>query len=280
MAAGCSAPPAPSITAPVDGFSTTSNNVLVTGTSLPNAAISLFDGSSPAGSTTADGSGNWSKTLTLGLGGHSLTAKQTVNTVTSAASNLVGVTVTSKITPTITWSNPADITFGSALSGVQLNATASVPGTFVYTPAAGTVLPAGNGQTLSVAFTPTDTTNYNNAAASVLINVIATAGPANLVITRTLSRDVNNDVLAKLTIANTGGTVATNVQLTSSKIGTVNTLSPLPQLLGDVPGGGSVSITVRFAAASVGAPGAAAVLTYGGSYTGGAFTGSSRITLP
>jgi hypothetical protein len=59
-----------------------------------------------------------------------------------------------KATPVVTWNNPADVTFGGALSAVQLNATASVPGTFVYTPAAGTVLPVGNGQTLSVAFTP------------------------------------------------------------------------------------------------------------------------------
>ena len=46
-------------------------------------------------------------------------------------------------TPAITWSNPADITYGTALSGTQLDATASVPGTFVYSPAANTVLNAG-----------------------------------------------------------------------------------------------------------------------------------------
>ena len=48
-----------------------------------------------------------------------------------------------KATPTITWATPADITYGTALGATQLNATASVPGTFVYTPAAGTVLNAG-----------------------------------------------------------------------------------------------------------------------------------------
>ena len=49
----------------------------------------------------------------------------------------------------------------------QLDATASVPGTFTYTPAAGTVLNAGKGQTLSVTFTPTDTTDYTTATATV-----------------------------------------------------------------------------------------------------------------
>jgi len=53
-----------------------------------------------------------------------------------------------------------------ALSGTQLNATASVAGSLVYTPAAGTVLGAGS-QTLSVSFTPTDTTNYTGATGSV-----------------------------------------------------------------------------------------------------------------
>src|SRR5205823_9085 len=77
-----------------------------------------------------------------------------------------------KTTPAITWNNPADISYGTALGGTQLNATASVAGTFVYTPAAGTVLSAGNSQTLHVDFTPSDTTNYNSASKDVVINVL------------------------------------------------------------------------------------------------------------
>ena len=74
-------------------------------------------------------------------------------------------------TPEITWANPSPITYGTALSGTQLNATASVGGTFAYTPPSGTVLNAGNGQTLSVVFTPTDTASFVSASASVSINV-------------------------------------------------------------------------------------------------------------
>ena len=77
-----------------------------------------------------------------------------------------------KVTPTITWSNPSDITYPTALSGTQLNATASVPGVLTYTPPATAVLNAGNAQTLSVNFVPTDTTNYNNASKNVSINVL------------------------------------------------------------------------------------------------------------
>jgi len=77
-----------------------------------------------------------------------------------------------KQTPVITWGNPADITYPTALSGTQLNASANVAGSFTYAPVAGTVLNAGNGQTLHVNFTPTDTVNYNNASHDALINVL------------------------------------------------------------------------------------------------------------
>ena len=47
----------------------------------------------------------------------------------------------------------------------------TVDGTATYTPPSGTVLPTGAGQELSVAFTPTNTTDYNNASGDVTINV-------------------------------------------------------------------------------------------------------------
>src|SRR5262249_12620832 len=53
----------------------------------------------------------------------------------------------------------------------QLNATADVPGTFTYVPAAGLILDAGAGQTLTVIFTPDDTVNYTTATQTVHINV-------------------------------------------------------------------------------------------------------------
>src|SRR5262249_6705115 len=77
-----------------------------------------------------------------------------------------------KATPVITWATPVDITYGTALGATQLNATANTPGTFVYTPAAGTTPNAGAGQTLSVAFTPTDGANFTTATKTVSINVL------------------------------------------------------------------------------------------------------------
>ena len=60
------------------------------------------------------------------------TPTDAANYTTATAS--VTITVT-KATPVITWATPADIVYGTALSATQLNATTSVPGTFVYTPA-------------------------------------------------------------------------------------------------------------------------------------------------
>jgi hypothetical protein len=79
-------------------------------------------------------------------------------------------------TPVITWPNPADIIDGTALTSAQLNATANVPGTFAYSPAAGTVLAVGQHQSLGVIFTPTDVTDYNVVGTTAFVNV--DLGPA------------------------------------------------------------------------------------------------------
>ena len=76
---------------------------------------------------------------------------------------------------TITWANPAPITYGTPLSATQLNATVSPPisGTFTYSPPINTLLDTGTNQTLSVTFTPSDTTNFISATTNVTINVSA-----------------------------------------------------------------------------------------------------------
>lgn len=76
-----------------------------------------------------------------------------------------------KQVPTITWANPAPIATATPLGTNQLNATANVPGVFVYVPPAGTILPAGNNQLLSTTFTPADTNTYAAATKSVSITV-------------------------------------------------------------------------------------------------------------
>jgi hypothetical protein len=100
------------------------------------------------------------------------------NTATGTATLTVN-----KATPVISWPQPAAISYGTALSTTQLDASATglgayvttaVPGAFVYSPLAGTVLTAGT-QALSTTFTPADTNDYNTAtgATSLTVNKVA-----------------------------------------------------------------------------------------------------------
>ena len=75
------------------------------------------------------------------------TPTDTTDYATTTSTAMINVL---QATSMITWSNPANIVYGRPLSSItQLDATTNMAGTFAYTPALGTVLKAGNGQTLS-----------------------------------------------------------------------------------------------------------------------------------
>jgi hypothetical protein len=118
----------------------------------------------PAFSTTA--------TATSPAGTYPITPSVGTLAATNYSFSFVpGKLIVGQATPKITWPAPADITYGTALSSAQLNATSMVPGTLVYTPPAGTVLNAGSGQTLSVTLSPTDKSDYASTTATVSITV-------------------------------------------------------------------------------------------------------------
>ncbi len=200
----------------------------------------------------------------------------------SVAASTGGATLSiDKANPALTWSNPADMIFGGALGLGQLNATANVPGSFVYTPPVGTVPPIGT-DSLQVTFTPTDTTDYNAAVKTVTVNVTQTSPPGgpNLIATNLLARDpATNDVIVYVTVANSGSSPANNVQVTKVAIGTTAAVTPLPVSLGTIAPGGSAKAKVQLAG-PVGASGTRAVLTVIGTCTGGQFTSGGRVILP
>lgn len=112
----------------------------------------------------------------LAAGSCTVLANQAGNLNYSAAPQASQSFTIAKATPTIVWANPAAIVYGTALSGTQLNAVASVAGSYLYTPASGMVLDAGT-HTLRVDFTPSDTDNYTTAFAEVSLTVLqATPG--------------------------------------------------------------------------------------------------------
>ena len=148
---------------------------------------------SPSLTTTA--------TVASSLGTYIITAAVGTLAATNYTFSLVNGTLTvGKATPVITWATPAAVSDGTVLtSEAQLNATASVPGSFVYTPASGTVMTATSSQILSTTFTPTDTTNYTTVNASVVLNVRSGANPD----TGTVTLTVNGAITA---VYNYGGT--------------------------------------------------------------------------
>jgi hypothetical protein len=80
--------------------------------------------------------------------------------------------------PRIVWFNPSPITNPTPLSGTQLNAVASVPGTYQYNPAAGTVLAQGRHK-LNVKFSPSNKDENEEIEANVTIDVLAPKAPNN-----------------------------------------------------------------------------------------------------
>lgn len=78
--------------------------------------------------------------------------------------------------PAITWPTPAPIAYGTPLSAIQLDASSQLPGSFAYSPLAGTVLPGGQ-QILQTTFTPADTADYIPATASVTLTVFPAPVP-------------------------------------------------------------------------------------------------------
>jgi MBG domain (YGX type)/Bacterial Ig-like domain (group 3)/FG-GAP-like repeat len=131
----------------------------------------FVNGDTQASSTTGAPSLTTTATTVSPVGSYPITATAGSLASTNYTFAYVGGTLTvTQSTPVITWATPAPITFGAPLTGTQLDATASVPGTFVYSPAAGTI-PGGGTDTLTVTFTPTDTTDYSDATFTVQLTV-------------------------------------------------------------------------------------------------------------
>lgn len=180
-----SSKPAPTVTLLAQPTVTTvqSASVLITvtgtGGTPPAGTVTLSSGTYASIATTLDIPGPDSNGVyivipsnALALGTDTLTASYASGSLDySDATGSTTIIVTApKPIPTITWATPAAIPYGTALSATQLDATASVAGSFIYSPAAGTVFTGGQ-HTLTAVFTPTDTTDYSSAVASVTLTV-------------------------------------------------------------------------------------------------------------
>ncbi len=166
---------------------------------------------SVTGPATLNGS-----TLTItGVGTVVVTAKQLGTTnYAPAAPVSQTISVVNQLTPVVAWATPAPITYGTALSGVQLNATANVPGTFSYLPCAGTVLSTGP-QVDIATFTPAN--NLLGQYAIVTVQVTIQVNPAGSTPIVPYMQDLQSD----------GGAWQNVFSLTANYNDTVN-LGPQP----------------------------------------------------
>jgi len=135
--------------------------------------VAFLDGGRQIGTANLAGSTNQAtfSTTTLIVGAHSITAAYAGDANYSASTAPAITQTVNKVTPALTWATPAAISYGTALSAIQLNASSNgVPGTFIYTPPSGTLLAPG-AQSLSVNFTPTDSADLSSATATVPLTV-------------------------------------------------------------------------------------------------------------
>jgi sugar lactone lactonase YvrE len=200
-----------------------------------------------------------------------------------------------KATPIVTWAAPAGITNGTALSSTQLDATASVPGTFVYNPAAGTAPAVGN-DTLSVTFTPNDITDYNNATASVTLVVTPPSNPVPVIGSISPAFSSAGGAAFTLTITGTGfasgstaywgttalGTTFVSATQLSAQVAAVNIASAgtTPVTVQSPTSGAGTSNALQFEVDSAGSTSAAPTFTSLTANVAAGSTASYPVTLP
>jgi glucuronoarabinoxylan endo-1,4-beta-xylanase len=153
---------------------TVNNQSMIYGSTLPSLSGVL------TGVVTGDGiTASYSTTATSNSPVSSYPITATLNDPNSKLSNYTvtntpGALTVSKATPVITWTTPAAVTQGATLGAAQLDASANVPGSFLYTPAPGTALNTIGPVQLSTTFTPTDATDYRTTTDTVSLTVNST----------------------------------------------------------------------------------------------------------
>jgi len=182
-----------------------------------NAVVSGVNGGSTTGLVTY----NPAADVLLGAGNHILTVNVASTDNYNAASATVEIIV-DKINQNTSWTNPANITYGTLLSATQLNATVSgvaggsVPGNLTYSPGSGTLLAAGS-HILTATVEGTD--NYNLTTLDVTIVVekaeqnIVWTNPANIVYGTRLSATQLNAVVSGVSGGSAIGAITYNPAL-------------------------------------------------------------------
>ncbi|WP_443477788.1 Ig-like domain-containing protein [Novosphingobium aerophilum] len=183
---------APNITGPItDGGLTNDTTPLISGTSAANATISIFNNGVLLATTTANGSGAWSYTPTLGQGAQSITVS-----ATNSAGNTSGVSspfaftidATAPSAPSVQPSNGQilsgtaeanafiDIDIGNNGS-IDTRVQANASGEWSYT------LPSNPGNNTPVSVTAVDAAGNVSGATTITVDAVAPGVPALTAVT-------------------------------------------------------------------------------------------------
>jgi hypothetical protein len=137
----------------------------------PHAATASVTGVGGVALTPVSVTYNGSTAVPVSAGSYNVVATFAGDANHASASATATITIGQAVA-TLSWNAPAAIGYGTPLGAPQLNATASVPGTFAYSPAAGTILGAGAGRPLTATFTPADPANYSGGTVGTTITVV------------------------------------------------------------------------------------------------------------
>lgn len=121
------APDAPVITSPVDGAILTTSLVTVTGTAEANSSVTVSEGGSPIGTTTADGLGDWSVSISFADGTHTInaTATDAVGNVSAPSADVSFTVDTGAPAPPVVLTPSAGACLNTSLVTVSGTAEAS-----------------------------------------------------------------------------------------------------------------------------------------------------------
>jgi adhesin/invasin len=221
-----------------------------------NGGAFVYDGQPHAASVTATGAGGAPVApviVTYDGGSAAPVAAGTYAVQASFAgsgnyepASAAGTVVITRAAPALSWNAPAAIVHGVPLSAVQLNATASVAGTFVYAPAAGTVTIRADVTVSGVTFTTsTSVISIGGAVPSAHHFTLATSrfnlpGLVKAGFEATLSvfladRFSNFNILqgTQVSFFTEAGAVDTSVNLDATGRGdvTIRTQNPMPAIV-------------------------------------------------
>ena len=270
------------------------------------AAVSFYDSGRLLGSATVSTvTGTASLAVTSFTAGvHALTATFAGNAAASTSTGAYTLTVAKNIT-SVNISGGETSTYGQTVSfngyivrspssttlpAVPLTGTVSfydngnLIGTIVpsFEPGGGRYVATLNIATLApgrhgIVASYSGDANYT-ASNSIAAPLTVTNGTVNLMAIGSLSGNAATGYHVAVKVTNAGSGLAQNVVLTGVAVGAA-TGTPVPQSLGDILPGASVTVNVDVPSAA-GADGLRVLEKVAGTYTGGTFGGSARVTLP